>query len=25
MYRGGIPQQIAEFKGHREAALLLVP
>jgi ankyrin repeat protein len=25
MYRGGIPQQIAEFKGHRDAALLLVP
>lgn len=25
MYRGGIPQQIAEYKGHREAALLLVP
>jgi ankyrin repeat protein len=25
MYRGGIPQQVAEFKGHREAALLLVP
>ena len=25
MYRGGTPQQIAEFRGHREAALLLVP
>ena len=25
MYRGGIPQQIAEYKGHRDAALLLVP
>lgn len=25
MYMGGTPQQIAEFKGHREAALLLVP
>ncbi|WP_374654378.1 ankyrin repeat domain-containing protein [Dongia sp.] len=25
MYRGGIPQQIAEYKGFRDAALLLVP